>query len=304
MKFYLLALILELFFDVIPETASIHEYPYIEELKEKWEIRCWEKEKNRENVWMFWNLGPRVKESDLEGMNKEQMILFMWEPPTVQKELYEPKTWERFGKIFTWDDDLVDNKQFFKFYYPVLRPRIENVPPFEQKKFCTLIARCLSSKDPRELYSERKKTIRFFEDRRDEFDLYGMYWGKHKFKNWRGAIGDKLAVLKNYKFSICYENTRDIKGYVTEKIFDCLAAGVVPVYWGASNITDYVPANCFIDRRQFKNNKEMYKFLRKVTKERYEEYLKNAADFLQSEQAQFFSEEYFKKTLSLIQGSF
>ena len=45
---------------------------------------------------------------------------------------------------------------------------------------------------------------------------------------------------------------RDVLGYITEKIFDSFAAWCVPVYWGASNVTDYIPEGCFIDRRKFR----------------------------------------------------
>ena len=38
-------------------------------------------------------------------------------------------------------------------------------------------------------------------------------------------------------------------GYVTEKIFDCLTCGTVPIYLGAPNIADYVPRDCFVDMR-------------------------------------------------------
>src|SRR5690606_680585 len=123
----------------------------------------------------------------------------------------------------TWNDELVDGVRFFKFYYPVLRKRVENVPSFEEKKFCTMVARRLDSKHPDQLYSEREKTIRFFEDKKGELDLYGMYWEKRQYKNYRGKIDDKIKVIKNYKYCICYENTRNTKGYITEKIFDCFA---------------------------------------------------------------------------------
>ena len=36
-----------------------------------------------------------------------------------------------------------------------------------------------------------------------------------------------------------------VKGYITEKIFDSFFAGVVPIYWGAENITDYVPKSLY-----------------------------------------------------------
>lgn len=227
---FLLALALELFFDCVPENTPVDQFLPVEiqsALVEKGcEVGPWLK--NEENVWVFWNLGPKA----VFGVRpKEKMVLFMWEPPTVQPELYEKAVQTKFGKIFTWDDDLVDGKKFFKFCYPVLRTRGE-VVPFEKKGFCTMIARRLSSKHPKQLYKERENLIRFFEKKRGEFDLYGKYWEKKKFKNWRGAVEDKMEVLKNYKFSICYENMKDVKGYISEKIFDCFAAGVVPVYWG------------------------------------------------------------------------
>lgn len=299
MKLYLLAVALEFFFDCIPESTPIEQYPYAGEMKSRleekgWQLRGWEKKP--EDTWLFWNLGKRIDEADLKGRDRDKMILFVWEPPSVQPELHDEKTLSRFGKVFTWDDARVDNKHVFKFYYPALKERMENLPPFSEKKFCTLIGRRLCSKHPKQLYTERENTIRFFEDKVGEFDLYGPYWEKRKFKNWRGVVDDKMAVLKNYKFAICYENTRDVSGYISEKIFDCFAAGVVPVYWGASNVTDYIPENCFIDRRKFKNNQKLYDFLKRISKDEYEKYLENSAAFLKSDRAKLFSSEHFAET--------
>jgi hypothetical protein len=306
MRLYLFALALELFFDYFPEGTPLEKYPHTAELKgllkkKGWELTTWKK--RRENTWVFWNLGAQVKESDLEGMPKEQLVLFTWEPPSVQKELYDPQMRERFGKIFTWDDDLIDNKRYFKFYYPSLKTKMQNVPSFEEKKFCTMIVRRLSSSYPKQLYTERESMIRFFEDKPGEFDLYGQYWEKRKFKNWRGAVADKMDVLKNYKFCICYENTRDVNGYITEKIFDCFAAGVIPVYWGASNVADFIPTDCFIDRRLFKDNEAVYQFLKKINKEEYEKYMKNIDEFLKSEKAQLFTGTHFVETfMQIVEG--
>lgn len=244
--------------------------------------------------WVFWNLGPKMRECDLSKIAKEKMVLMMWEPPTVQEELYDPKIQALFGKIFTWDDDLVDNQKFYKFYYPVLNRRIKEIPSFEKKKFCVMINRRITSKHPKELYSERKKAIKFFEQKSDgEFDLYGYNWNKKKCKSYRGSVANKLETLKEYKYSICYENARDVKGYISEKIFDCFAAGVVPIYWGASNVTDYIPEECFVDRRKFASYEELYQFLKAISEEEYQAYLDAAEKFLISDQAKFFSNEYF-----------
>lgn len=248
------------------------------------------------SYWVFWGLGPQLKTVDWKRLPKEKLVLFAWEPPTVQPEAHDPKILSQFGRVFTWNDDLVDGKKFIKFYYPVLRKRISDIVPFAAKKFCTLIATRLTSKHPKQLYSEREKTIRFFEDKEGEFDLFGRNWEKRNYRNWRGPLGDKIGTLKGYKYCICYENTKDIKGYITEKIFDCFEAGCVPVYWGASNVTDWIPAECFIDRRRFRDEAELYAFLKSITPDQYAAYLEAAHAFLQSETAQLFSESHFVET--------
>jgi alpha(1,3/1,4) fucosyltransferase len=48
---------------------------------------------------------------------------------------------------------------------------------------------------------------------------------------------DKILYLKNYMFNICPENS-DTKGYVTEKIFDAIKAGCIPIYWGSDNFPE------------------------------------------------------------------
>lgn len=250
--------------------------------------------------WVFWSLGPYLKTMDFSRVNKDRLVLFLWEPPTVEPEGYTPAFLEHFGKVFTWNDDLVDGVKFFKFHYPELRERIANIVPFEEKKLCTLMATRLGSKHPKQLYSEREKMIRFFEDKPELFDFYGRNWEKKKFRNWKGVAADKLAVIKNYKFSICYENMRDVKGYITEKIFDCFAVGNVPVYWGASNVTEYIPEDCFIDRRKFIDEDQLCRFLMSMKKEEYEGYLERAAQFLKSDRAKVFSVDHFIDTFLTI----
>lgn len=250
-----------------------------------------------EKVWLFWSLGPGLKSLDLGRVPKEKKVLMIFEPPTVQKEGYDPAIWDQFGKVITWDDDLVDGGKFVKYYYPVLRERIEEIVPFEEKKFCSMFATRRASRHSKELYSERERVIRFFEKREGDFDLYGNFWEKRKYRNWKGRIEDKIGVLKGYKFNICYENMRDIRGYVTEKIFDCFTAGVVPVYLGASNIEEYVPKECFIDRREFADEEALYQFMKGMGKEEYEGYLRSAQEFLGSEKAALFSEKNFVQTV-------
>lgn len=195
-------------------------------------------------------------------------------------------------------DDLVDNLHYFKFHYPqakLLRNKI--LPDFNDKKLCVLIAGNKKSSHPQELYSERKKAIAFFSSLdTDEFDLYGTHW--EGYKNWKGPAHKKEEILKNYRFCICYENMKDQYGYITEKIFDCFAAGVIPVYWGASNVQDYIPPDCFIDRRKFASMEELYTFLKAMTKEEHAGYVDRIKAYLVSEKSHPFSPKHFLETFS------
>ncbi|CAM6085445.1 unnamed protein product [Calypogeia fissa] len=57
---------------------------------------------------------------------------------------------------------------------------------------------------------------------------------------------DKLETLRHYKFSLAFENSNE-QDYVTEKFWQSLVAGSVPVVVGAPNIEDFVPApNSFL----------------------------------------------------------
>jgi alpha(1,3/1,4) fucosyltransferase len=144
--------------------------------------------------------------------------------------------------------------------------------------------------------------IQFFEARDDQiFDLYGRYWEKRKFRCYRGTVSGgmpgKNVVQKDYKFAIAYENSA-IRGYITEKLWDCFATGVVPIYWGAPNITDYVPADCFIDRRHFASNEELLAYLQAMTREEWEGYVRRGREFLLTDKAQLFTFSHYARTLA------
>ncbi|RYH24214.1 hypothetical protein EON65_17070 [archaeon] len=52
----------------------------------------------------------------------------------------------------------------------------------------------------------------------------------------------KISVLSNYYFYLAFENLA-IDDYVSEKVFEGLVAGTVPVYRGASTIHKFMPSN-------------------------------------------------------------
>jgi hypothetical protein len=244
---------------------------------------------------VFFNITPKVaRKYDLSRFPREKLVLFMWEPKTVLRRMYLPRVRQCFSRVYTWNDSLVDEKTHFKFHYPVLTSMIEDIVAFEEKKLCTLVSSDLKSSYEHELYTARKEVICFFEQIKEEgFEFYGRCWNPSTYKSYRGTISDKIATIKNYRFNFCYENTKDTPGYITEKIFDCFAAGTIPIYWGASNIDGYIPKNCFIDRTAFNSMEELYAFMKAMSKEEYEGYLVRIRAFLASESAKKFSFDQF-----------
>lgn len=59
-------------------------------------------------------------------------------------------------------------------------------------------------------------------------------------------ILEKLYFLKDYKFTIAFEN-QSMAGYVTEKISHPLAVGSIPIYWGCEAVADYYNPKAFIN---------------------------------------------------------
>lgn len=233
----------------------------------------------------------------LKQYPKEKLILFLWEPPTVMPQNYDPKNHEIFSKVYTWNDHLVDNAKYHKFFYPVLLPMINETIPFESKKLCTMIAGNLSSQHPNELYTARRNLANFFETHHpQDFDLYGKWWPT-SYQTYKGPIDNKINYLKQYKFCIAYENAKNIPGYITEKIFNAFQAGTVPIYLGASNINDYIPKTCYIDGNEFADEAALFAYMKNMSKEKHEQYIKDIKIFLESEPAKVFSGGHFINTV-------
>lgn len=219
----------------------------------------------------------------------------IWEPHCVEPASYNRSNHAPYTAIFIMDDSFIGSDgKYVKLHYPHPYPfMINDVVPFQSKQFCTLISGNKTSKYVHELYSERERAIRFFEKYPQLFGFYGRGWRSKGYKNYKGEVVEKVNILKNYKFCICYENSSDEPGYITEKIFDSFHAGCVPVYYGAPNITKYIPENCFIDFRKFdKNYDRLLGYLQSITAEEYQKFLSNIRQYLKSAAAQRFSIQY------------
>lgn len=224
---------------------------------------------------------------------KEKCVLFLWEPPSVSPSNYSASNHAPFSKIFTWNDTLVDNATYFKFHYPVLKPRIQKQVPFREKQLATLIACNKGSSHPKELYTTRRNLIQYFSKKPGGlFSLYGRGWPNNT-PNYKGPIFRKIDHLPNYRFCFTYENIQDVPGYITEKIFEAFQSNTVPIYLGASNIYSYIPEGCFIDARRFNTHDELLTYLQNMDEKTYNKHLSAIRFFLESPQAEPFSQKRF-----------
>ncbi|KAM1457489.1 hypothetical protein ACFX13_035515 [Malus domestica] len=82
----------------------------------------------------------------------------------------------------------------------------------------------------------RLQALEALEGANIKIDSYG---GCHRNRD--GKAVDKVETLKRYKFSLAFENSNE-EDYVTEKYFQSLVAGSIPVVVGAPNIEEYAPA--------------------------------------------------------------
>lgn len=225
--------------------------------------------------------------------------LLTFEPPTVRPENFQIHDLLPFRKVFTWDDTLIaEGAKYVKINYAQRFP--SSVPSGPRPGFCALIASNKFSKHPLSLYPARIDTIRYFAENTrpgNAFHLYGPGWPLSPVNMGTITPGAKRKVLEKYRFSICYENARSLLGYITEKIFDSMIAGCVPVYLGAPNIGDYVPRDCFIDRRAFADDATLLVFLQTMPEAHLQAYRDAMNEFFESRAAYQFTPRCFADTI-------
>lgn len=206
------------------------------------------------------------------------------EPPVVAPELYAalPRLAEVFEKIYIYNTNGdgyslngVDRSKLYKMYYPIPYNDVLNQywGNSKRKKRIVIINGCHNPRArSREQYSLRIQAMTDLSNV-GVVDLYGKgwnrWWSRSAFwlpywKNfsalmsiYKGECTSKFEVLQNYEFCLCFENM-SMDGYITEKIFDCLYAGTIPLYMGAPDILDYIPEDVFVDCRKYLTWKEMW----------------------------------------------
>ena len=125
---------------------------------------------------------------------------------------------------------------YFGFWRDILQPIIEY--PWEQREPAVLFmaSHCSS-------VSGREKLVGMLQEhvRVDSISkcLNNQEWPSDIPRS------DKLSVLRRYMVYLAAENSAE-QDYVSEKVYDGLIAGAVPIYLGAPNVDEFVPKGSVI----------------------------------------------------------
>jgi hypothetical protein len=267
-------------------------------------------------------------------------VLVSFEPPVIAWSLYArlPELSQQFAHVFLFEGarELVHGTTFHSLRFPQPCPPPRLAPSrWADRRFVVMINsnKALPSVTdprrwldrPREVSLKRALAARRYppiaQDRYlvrfaaidgfTELDLYGEGWtARHPavspdqharaVERFRGTVGDKLATLAGYRFALAIENTR-FPGYISEKLFDCFFAGVIPVYDGAPDVERYVPAEAFVDARQFSGWGAVEQFLRAMSENDCQRMLAAGSDYLRSpEFARFCSDAFARDVVEAL----
>lgn len=215
---------------------------------------------------------------------------------------------ENLNEIVPWNERkeivMVVANKFCKLKFPTTLE-----PKSFFRKLKTFLSPSFRESVKNNFQTKRLESIEFFGNL-EKLDLYGGGWNKKKdipALNWKklkpilksiykGKCDNKIEVISKYKFAIAFENIA-YPGYITEKITDCFAAGVIPIYLGAPDIEDFIPKNCFIDVRDFENFDELDNYLKNIDEKEAMDIIRNGREFLYSEEGQKYKMQSFAKTI-------
>lgn len=165
-----------------------------------------------------------VMKDEYKSVPKEKKVALMVEPRSFIPEAYEylEEHYNEFKYIFTFDDRLLKLPNAKKTIYGTYWCTSDE----EKTKGVSMIC---SEKAFLEGHKKRQEIARILYNE-GLADVMGKWNG--------GEYIDTLDALKDYKFSVAMEN--DLQDYYfTEKICNCFANKVVPIYYGARKIGEY-----------------------------------------------------------------
>jgi len=191
---------------------------------------------------------------DLRGLRKrpgQKWVAWSFESDRYYSRLRDPKYMRQFDLTMTyrWDSDVP-----VAYFGPDTRDDLLRTPALKTASV-PLVAFVSNRFDLSGRFKYLKELMQYL-----PVDSYGLALQNKKLPEDKRQE-TKLETIAAYKFTLAFENSIS-QDYVTEKFFEPLIVGSVPVYLGAPNIDDFAPGeHCYINVAQFKGPRELAEYL-------------------------------------------
>jgi len=260
-------------------------------------------------------------------------ILILWEPATVVPWQYTNPIIEKFNLVIAMGEAKGNNLETDNWAHHPYEFETFLCDEKLRKREAVMINSAKFSANSNSLYGFRRKVSRGLSELDIDYVLIGDNWHMSKFKEFRervwalrkellagnrpnikevysdffykypeykGRVDDKIDELSKYKYAIVIENEAD---FVSEKLFDAIAAKCVPIYVGP-NLKKYKNlSKCIIP---FESNlTEIVNFFKSNNDKLYSEkksYIDNSDHYI--DDLNEFSFENTSKKIATIVNSF
>lgn len=187
----------------------------------------------------------RELEGDLEKPEHQIWVAWSYESEVNYPWMFSDELKDIFDLWMTYhlDSDIV-----LPYYDYTFKEKLFTPPCEKTKDVCMFISSPVNKSHRLEYISELIEYL--------PIDSYGNWRRNCVLDEDKGYI-TKLDIIKQYKFTIAFENAVS-QDYVTEKFFEPLTVGSVPIYLGALNIETFSPGeHAFIDVRDYASPKDL-----------------------------------------------
>lgn len=159
----------------------------------------------------------------LEDKDDPDAICLLVEPRAIIPMTYKwvEEHFSKFRYVFTFDSQMLKYPNAKLLIYGQITAEYPNMPKTKEiSMVCSDKAFCDGHRSRQYVARELSAYI----------DTYGKFNG--------GQFADDKTIYDGYRFNVAMENYQD-GHYFTEKICNCFASKVIPIYYGCPNIGEY-----------------------------------------------------------------
>lgn len=127
------------------------------------------------------------------------------------------------------------------FHHMATADELCTIKPTRKKYLCSVVSGFTGVPG----YEDRKIFLEQLSLAYPPFDIFGRYSKAiDSLPNYRGYAASKYLTLSQYRYNLAIENSLE-DWYISEKIFDALLCGCMPIYYGSEKIFDLLPSDWF-----------------------------------------------------------